>query len=231
MIKYFLSILFSIAFILFVTFALLWLVDHNFWILHENISSNISDVHHIESFHDASLIILTFVIACVAWIQLHGIIKTGRADFLLQIDKRYGDPAIIRARKIIHLIYRKLKNENSNLTEPQYCELLAQEINSLAEGKTRKDDIDYVYLLNFLDFLETISLFANNGHISVDDINDLMNQSLGFFFTIYEIRIRERRRKYKDDSFYQEFECLIKKLRCKKTRKCCFCYKCAFNCH
>lgn len=221
-------ILWPIFWIILLTLLFLIIADRDFDFLYENLSGNNHDMHHMSSLHDASIIILTIIIACIAWVQLHGLVKTGQADFLLRIDERLGNKSIIKARTIIHHIYSESKEKNKNFTEPQHCEYIAQEINSLG-NKTDKESIKkYVLLLNFIDFLETTALFAKKGYISTKDINDLMNQSLDFFYTIFEIRINERRRKYQDPTFYINFENLVQRIRCQKTHCKIFCFKCYF---
>jgi hypothetical protein len=205
--------------------------DNSFIFFHENIIGNINNLHHIESLHDASLIVLTFIIACIAAYQLSGIIETGQASFLLEIDKRYSDPSIIRARNIIHVTYRKSVETHPKYSEDEHSRYIGEEINNLGSKNDKDGCEEYVYLLNFLDFLETLSLFVNRGHISINDVNDLMNQSMIYYFIIFEKRIRERRKKYNDDSFYREFEILINTLRCMKSRRCVFCARCLLGYH
>ena len=52
----------------------------------------------IINIHAAFLIILTIILVCIAWIQLEGINKTAKADFLLRLDDRIGSDNIIKAR-------------------------------------------------------------------------------------------------------------------------------------
>ncbi|MGL6028741.1 MAG: DUF4760 domain-containing protein, partial [Legionella sp.] len=70
----------------------------------------------------------------------------------------------------------------------------------------------FVYLLNFLDFLETISFFANHDYISEIEINELIGCSLKYYFCVYEDLIQERRRKYGTSQYYNELETLAKKI-------------------
>jgi len=70
--------------------------------------------HHkdwIASVHGVSLILLTAVIITVAWHQISGLNKTAKADFLLRIECRYGSPEIVKARGIIHRLWRNCKAE------------------------------------------------------------------------------------------------------------------------
>lgn len=223
--KKYIHFLVIIFIMLSVMLIFLFLVDSDFDFLKENLSGTTHDMHHMHSLHNASIIILTFIIACVAWFQLSGIAKNGEGDFLLRIDERLSNESIIKARVIIHEIYSKSKTQNPNSSEDQHCEFMANEIYLLGERKDKKSIKDYVYILNFLDFLETISLFTNNGYISPKEIDDLMNQSIIFFYKIFSKRIHQRRQKYNDSTFYYQFEKLYLKIQARKQRcYCCCCY-------
>lgn len=223
------NVLSALFWMLFFTIIFLLVVDHYLNFINEKLNGNPADIRHIEAIHHASLIILTFILACIAWIQLGGINKTGQGDFLLRIDERFGNTEIIKAREIIHFIYAESKKEDKK-TEEQHCEFIANYINDLGENYNDIDKMkQYICLLNFLDFLETVSLFGNEGYISIELVNDLMNQSLIFFFTIFKKRIDERRWKYKDPSFYIQFEKLVKRLECQKKHCYILCPKCFFN--
>lgn len=233
MIRNLISLFMVVFWISVVTFLFLYWADGDLRFLHQDISSK-PEMHHIQALNDASLIILTFIIACIAWFQLSGIFKINQADFLLRIDERLGNSNIIEARKIIHRLYKESRTINPHFTEPQHCHYMANKIYELGENKDPEDSQstdDYVSLLNFMDFLETVSLFANKNYISINEVDDLMNQSLEFFYSIFSKRIQERRRKYNDDSFYEQFELVHKKIQCSKNRVSCICIRCWLNCH
>lgn len=222
------------AFIVILTMVFLYLVDHDFNFIYENLSGNLRDVHHMQSLHDASLIIFTFIIACIAWYQLNGIFRINQADFLLRIDQRLGDENIIKARELIHSYYKASRTENPTYSHLDHCNNIANVINELGENKDINDyqsTKDYVFLLSFMDFLETVSLFVNKGYVSLKEVDELMNQSLVFFYSIFSKRIETRRRKYDDNTYYKQFEILQNKIKCSKKRCHCFCLKCFFNCH
>jgi hypothetical protein len=161
----------------------------------------------IDAFHAIELVILTAILVVVAWVQLESLKKTARADFLMRLDDRYGSEPIIKARQIIQRLYRESNNTNPGAPEITHRYFIGNRINEISEDISRSED--YVYLLNLLDFLESISFFANRNDITSDDIRDLMGLSLDFFYTIFKPRIEARRNKYKDKSVYSEFEKLV----------------------
>lgn len=159
------------------------------------------------------LVTVTFMLVYVAWVQLSGLRKTARADFLLRIDERYGSEPIIKARSIIQRLYRESNNLHPNAhNESIHRSHIAKRIDEISRDANSFEE--YTYLLNLLDFLETISYYANNSKIiSSKDIKNLMGPSMEFFFKIFLLRIHDRRQKYHNRKYYCEFHQLVKKLR------------------
>lgn len=143
--------------ILLFTILFLYLVDHKFNFSQEFFSKNPSDIRHIGGIHDAALIVLTIIVACITWIQLRGIKETGQADFLLRIDERLGDTNIVKAREIIHFIYAASKKREKNgikYTEEQHGEFIADEINKLGNDYKNKKKYGKICLsFKFFRFL------------------------------------------------------------------------------
>jgi len=181
-----------------------------------------SEDHGISNFYSACLILLTFslvivtgLLARVAWIQLAGIKNMAQADFLIRIDDRYGSEPILKARHIIQRLYRESNNLYPGAPESVHRSHIAIRVNEISENINTSEE--YTYLLNLLDFLETISYFANKGDISESDIKNLMGPSMGFFFIIFTPRIEARRRKYSNENYYCELEKLVIKMNKKKN--------------
>lgn len=167
---------------------------------------------NIVKFNAALVIILTAFLVCIAWSQLAGIKKVGEADFLFRIEERFGSEPIIKARSIIQRLYRESNNLNPGAKEKIHRLHIAKRIDEISKDALSYKE--YTYLLNLLDFLETISYYANeNKMITIDDIKNLMGPSMEFFFSIFLIRIRDRRNKYQNKKYYCEFHKIVKKLR------------------
>lgn len=173
----------------------------------------------INNFYSACLIFLTFTLvivtgalARVAWIQLAKIQSTAQADFLLRIDDRYGSPSIIKARAIIHRLYIAT---DKNICKDKRDEILASKIKELYENL--KFHKDFIHLLNFLDFLETIAYFSNQGYVEVKEINELLGGSLEYFHKIFTPLVGHLRYHYRDDlsnpSYYRELDKLVDKIK------------------
>jgi hypothetical protein len=162
--------------------------------------------------HAISVVILTAVLICVGWLQLTKLNNISKADFLLRIDNRYGSSEIIKARAIIQRIFRKAYPAKAVITEEIYIKKMVNEINEL---RKKDDDVscnEVSYLLNLLDFLETIAYFSRKEYISVKEIDELLGNSLIFYFKIFKPWIYERRLKYNNKSYYSELENLIEKI-------------------
>ncbi len=157
------------------------------------------------------LIVLTAILILVAYTQLSSLNKTAKADFLMRLDQRYGSIEIIRARQIIHRFYRKTKDNNPHAPEVVHWNEVGKEIDLLSRAPDFQSQREYVYLLNLLDFLETMAFYANHDYIEPTELDDLMGISIRFFHTIFKPRIDDRKGKYGEKDFYKEFEILAEK--------------------
>ncbi|RAP36668.1 hypothetical protein B1207_07650 [Legionella quinlivanii] len=159
-----------------------------------------------EHFNAAAIVILTIFILCAGWLQFRDLNKTSRGDFLFRIDERYGQPEIIKARVIIHKFYCLTYHKNIDCTK--HTQIIGEMIYRIKFNPYKASD--FIALLNFLDFLETISYFANRGYISVKDLNELTGYSIKFYYSVFTKFIDDRRNKYKSDKYYCELQKLAK---------------------
>lgn len=161
----------------------------------------------IIDFHNVSLIILTLILVCVAWIQLAGISRVSRSDFLLRVDDRYGSKSIIQARKIIHEL--DCRTNTNDICSEVRIKNISDEISKICEDE--KSSRQFIYLLNFLDFLETVAYFTNKELISETELKELFSDSLVYYYQILKGLINHQRSKRKNDNCYCELETLCKK--------------------
>jgi hypothetical protein len=191
------------------TFIFFIFIDHyyqSFAPLLEQGEKSIKEATIIQVLNYALLILLTLFLVLIAWVQLAGLNKIAKADFLLRIDDRYGSTDIINARKIIHRIYISF---GGDIDKVERDLLLSEAILNLYWDRDSVND--FIELLNFLDFLETISYFANQDHISKDEINELIGGSIGYFYHMYRPLIQFIRREYQDQSYYCQLEAYVTK--------------------
>jgi hypothetical protein len=168
--------------------------------------------NNIIRINSASIIILTIVLVCVGWIQLNRLNKTSKADFLLRIDTRYGSTEIIKARAIIQKLYRESNPHNNPVPKEIYFQRMADKIDQIRIAKNNKSCRDFSYLLNLIDFLESVAYFARKKYITVKDVDELIGNSMVFYYNVFKQWIYYRRKTYHNNSYYCEFEALIEKI-------------------
>ncbi len=181
----------------------------------------VTSVFIIEIFFDlsdivpgnASLIILTALIVYVAWVQLSGMSKTAKSDFLLRIDERYNSKEILRARTIINNIRCKIKKGNSDKEELN--NEIAKKIMSMRDEEGKSEE--YISLENYLSLLETIAYFTNEEHLSSEEFEKLLGEAIIGDF----IKFKELISYYikKDKYAYSELITLVHKMSCPDCRK------------
>lgn len=191
-----------------ISFALLLILNiFNLNFFDISFFKNDIDKGHISQLYDASLIILTILLLFVAWIQLKGIKDIGRADFLLRLDNRFGNKSIIKARYIFHKIY--LETKDVDICEDVHIKKIQEKIKEIGQDVNRTKD--FAYLLNFLDYLETVAYFSNRGHVMPEDVNNLLGGTIGYYYKVFSAWISYRRNKYKDDCYYRELQNFVEK--------------------
>lgn len=150
---------------------------------------------------------LSVSILFIAYIKASQAIKNSRTSYLLRIDERWSSKEIIEAREVIHEIYLKVKQNNpENTCEKHIKECIGESIYAISKYQSRISC--FIRLLNFLDFLETIGYLYYIKAVSIKEINELLGNSVIYFFEIYMKYIKCRRDKCDDDKFYEHFEFL-----------------------
>jgi len=167
---------------------------------------------HILHIHAASIIILTIALIYVGWQQLENLNRTSSADFLLRIDNRYSNPEIIKARIIIQQLYRKTTSPEKKYSEDDVTKKIADEIKLIGRENSNESCEKFIYLLNLLDFLETISYFSNRNFVNATEIDNLLGNTILFNYKIFKYWIKYRREKYQQKDYYSELQTLVEKI-------------------
>lgn len=174
---------------------------------------------------------LTFGLALViiAFIQLGGLLRSVQqvkdninAEFLLKIDERWGDAESLAAREIIHKFYLRHELEDGRSNNESYsdlCEKVGGDILNLRWDIERTND--FIFILNFLDLMETIGYLFSKGYMDVENIEDLCGYSVAFNYKIFEKYIQSKRERYgqnidnfdKEKKYYYYFEELYRALK------------------
>jgi len=130
-----------------------------------------------------------------------------QAEFLLKIDERWTSSEILKAREIIHGLYLTVYKDEQGRKKPmeEVYEILGQKIKGMAENQQEKSD--FIYMLNFLDFMETIGYLCEKNHITWNSLDALCGESLVFnYYKIFAPYICAERDKYGKQDLYTAFE-------------------------
>lgn len=151
---------------------------------------------------------ITFIIVFIANTKSKEALKQSRTNYLLKIDERFCSPEIIKAREIIHEYYLAIRQENNEIEIDTLKQELGKKIVVISRDINCKEE--YIYLLNFLDFLETIGYLYVQKAVTVPELNELLGNSIGYFYEIFQPYIKHRRNSKANQKFYSQFEQLYK---------------------
>lgn len=146
-------------------------------------NTHLLDIHNIEKLYYASLIILTFLLVWIAWVQLSKLHSTSQSDFLLRIINHFSDKSILQALKIIHRI--RLQAERIYIHEPdKITKTIAMNISDMRDNPNNINE--YFFLKNFLDYLEHIAYLCNQGAISIEDVENCIGERISWYYYFFE---------------------------------------------
>lgn len=80
----------------------------------------------------------------------------------------------------------------------------------LNKSKNSDEQRKFIYLLNLLDFMETIGHLHYKGLLPMNDIRDLCGFSVKFNYQIFEQYIDDRKKIHEVPELYKDFENLYK---------------------
>lgn len=216
------GILISIVILIFFVFLLFFVPFFYFNLEYVTERNRLNPIAEYTLLYYASALFSTLVIAEIAYCQLKKINKSLHADYLIKIDERWRSSQIIKARTIIHRLYLNSinilakQNISGNLA---IREKIGNDIKEMSESQDKEKIKDFVYLLNFLDFMETVGYLYTQGHLTKESLNELFGASIAFNYEIFEIYIMYRRKKHDINDFYEEFKKLYKAIQCEKCYK------------
>ncbi|VEB35513.1 DUF4760 domain-containing protein [Legionella cherrii] len=196
------------SFILFIILGIIFICGYYCLHLneHQNFESNL--------LYSVLALFFSTVLILLAYLKTQEAIEQSRINYLLRIDERWASPEIIRAREVIHKLYLDAKKLYPQYENQQIKPIIAQAIMDLNDDETQIEQ--FIKLLNFLDFLETIGYLHSREAITTEEVSELIGNSIIYFYDIFSIYIAYRR-KTKDPGFYIKFEKLYLEI---KTKKC-----------
>lgn len=162
--------------------------------------------------------IATFSVAYIAYYQIAKLRRTNESELLVNIDGRWNSPEFLKAKIILHGEYFEVckkynlsEEELKILTRPEeekYRIEVGQKIIDMSVDKLRKRE--FMFLLNFLDFLETIGHLYVEKLISRQKLKALFGESLDFYYQLFEKYIEHRQTNY--PNIYKAFQKLYEAL-------------------
>lgn len=175
--------------------------------------SNVLEIHFV------SLILLTIGLITVAYVQLKKSNENLRGEFLLEIDRRFASSEIAKAEMVIQALCWQYSIKDVN--DPN-IQQVSKAIRQIVENKSNLDVVvnseKAVYLINFLDFLETIAYFRNENLVSTDDIEKTLGGTLCYYHTIFKDLIEHQRAYLNKQDYYGALEKVVKEINLSLTK-------------
>ncbi|RUR15187.1 hypothetical protein ELY21_14965 [Legionella sp. km535] len=157
--------------------------------------------------------IATALLAGIAYFEFNRANKLSSNEFLLFISNRWGSAEVIKARQIIHAYFVKnYRNPESTTFSDYNCSLCQTSKNILElSRKDGEDGSNFIYLLNLIDYLETISYFYDRGDLELSDIQNTSGHNILFLYAIFQ-SYKEQRQKH-DKTYFANIDKLYKALK------------------
>ena len=119
--------------------------------------------------------------------------------------------SIIEAREVIHGFYLSALDKYPEIPKTLLSHYIGVSIKACSRDGDLGKQKDFIKLLNFLDFLETIGYLHHRQAVTAIEVNELLGNSIVYFFEIYKPYILQRRQK--DPKFYGKLECLYNEVK------------------
>jgi hypothetical protein len=126
-------------------------------------SSTIAFIYYFFALYFSALL------ASIAYFNLSRLNREVKARFLLDIDKRWGEPQIIEAREKIHEFYLECRDPSGQKNKETEKNEISNKILELSRNKCNCAIKSYIKILNFLDFMESIGYLYVSEDITIDN--------------------------------------------------------------
>lgn len=207
-----------IIFLIFISLA--FVVPYYFGFYGEDDAGNKAQIVQYQTFYYCLSLVFTMVLIAVAYIQLKGVRKRMESDFLLEIDRRWGNAESLKARTIIHKMIVK-SEETHGMTNSQNFVLIMHDVQGgiidLRKGKDDKSQEEFMIVLNFLEFMETIGYLAYSDCVSEEALDKLCGHSISFNYMVFKLYIESKSKRHEQNDFYKHFKALHENLEKKKN--------------
>ncbi len=133
----------------------------------------------------------TVALGIIAYYEFNRSNKLTANEFLLFTSNRWSSKEIIKARQILHEIFIDIyRNEDGS----RKCEfnVALYNISEITLRMSKSRNKDFIYLLNLLDYLETLSYFYNRGELNLPDIQNTCGNNAVFIYDCFRLYIENR---------------------------------------
>lgn len=204
-------------FSLILAFCLLIIICVTFYVVHNHltIKDNSQELEDNLAYYVLGLAASLFLII-IGFIKFDEANFHSKLNYLLSIDERWASLEIIQAREVIHRFYLDARKISDSPHEWKI--IIGAGIKYLHRNDNKVED--FIKLLNFLDFLETIGYLHYINAVTVYEVRELLGNSIVYYFEIFKPFILLRREETKDNKFYEHFERLYSKIINYEESKC-----------
>lgn len=217
-----LIIIFIIVFGLWFLLSLVWPESFMPQSLQKDINGVQKDTGLIPFIYYYLTITTSSILIYVAYYNLNRANREIEAKFLFDIDKRWGEPQIIKAREVIQEIHAAWQLKYKEQEKSKECIrnlFFSSSMINLSESTDKESIKKYVCLINFLDFMETIGYLYSEDYITKKQLDELCGSSILYNFEIFKGLITHKREKRCSPSEYKMFEILYLDLRKEKVSR------------
>lgn len=142
---------------------------------------------------DTFLHLTTVALGIIAYHEFNRSHKLTSNEFLLFISNRWGSKEIIKARQILHDLFVDAYRDENGKSKDYNAALfnVSEQVLQMSRVKGEKGK-EFIYLLNLLDYLETLSYFFNRGDLKLKDVQNTCGNNAIFFFELFKLYISQR---------------------------------------
>lgn len=173
---------------------------------------------HFLTGHDAEevhffIFLATLSLALIAYYEFNRSNELTSNEFLLFTSQRWNSKEIIKARQILHEIFVDAYRDKQGKAKCDFNSALFSISEKILQMSRAKGDEGkkFIYLLNLLDYLETLSYFFNRGDLKLKDVQNTCGNNAIFFYESFKLFIEQRQSHNK--TFFINFTALYHDLK------------------
>jgi hypothetical protein len=140
------------------------------------------------------IFLATVALGIIAYYEFNRSHKLTSNEFLLFISNRWGKKEIIKARQILHNLFVGAYRDENGKSKEDYNTALFNVSEQILQMSRIKEENgkEFIYLLNLLDYLETLSYFFNRGDLKLKDVQNTCGNNAIFFFELFKLYVSQR---------------------------------------